>query len=96
MIPYKIPEEKETLLFYAKLLGDRKSEAIIVRNSIENKQEAVHFAEFFWGMVRESNKQDEISGESSEYIFEKLIITLMGYFRSSGYEEEWEEVLNRN
>ncbi|GLS25505.1 hypothetical protein GCM10007877_12190 [Marinibactrum halimedae] len=47
-------------------------------------------------MVRESNKQDEKTGDNSEYILEKIIITLMAYYRSSGFEEEWEEVSDKN
>ncbi|WP_444922373.1 hypothetical protein ACJJID_08705 [Microbulbifer sp. CnH-101-G] len=96
MINYKLPEEKEFLLHYAELLNDKKSLEIINSGSLANKEEAIHFAEFFWRTVCESNKQDEKQGESSEYILEKIIITLMAYFRSAGYEDEWEEVTDKN
>jgi hypothetical protein len=96
MITYKLPEEKEMLLRYAKLLKDAESEKIIDQGEIRNKHEATHLAEFYWRMVTESNNQDESSGENSEYILEKIIITLMGHYRSSGFEEEWEEVSNRS
>ncbi|WP_226647724.1 hypothetical protein [Microbulbifer variabilis] len=96
MINYKLPEEKEFLLHYAELLTDKKSLEIINSGSLVNKEEAIRFAEFFWRTVSESNKQDEKKGESSEYILEKIIITLMAYFRSAGYEDEWEEVTDKN
>ena len=86
MIPYQLPEEKEIISHYAKLLGDTKTEKIISRDKLQSKEEAVHLAKFFWNMVNASNKEDEKSGSNSEYLLEKIIITFMAYFRSSGYE----------
>ena len=52
---------------------------------------ALHLAEFFWKMVEKSNEvQYEGNPNNCEYLLEKVIITFMAYFRSSGYEEEWE------
>jgi hypothetical protein len=96
MIIYKLPEEKETLLRYAELLDDSSSLEILRRGLIKDKQEAIHFAEFFWRVVAESANQDKLNNENSEYILEKIIVTLMAYFRSAGYEEEWEMVCDRN
>ncbi|MDQ4426203.1 hypothetical protein [Thalassolituus sp.] len=96
MISYRLPEEKTTLLHYAKLLGDLKSEEIIRRGELNSREEAIHFAEFFWRVVKESNHEDEKNGNNSEYILEKIIISLMAYFRSSGFEDEWEEVSDRD
>lgn len=96
MITYKLPEEKKMLLHYAELLRDEKSKEIINRGTLESRNEAIHFAEFYWSMVEESNKQDEKTGENSEYILEKIIITLMAYYSSSGFEDEWEEVSDKN
>lgn len=96
MIPYKLPEEKETLLYYADLLGDSISKSIINKDVIESSGEATKLAEFFWMAVAESNNQDSLNGTNSEEIFEKIIVTLMAYYRSSGYEKEWEEVCDRS
>jgi hypothetical protein len=92
MISYATQKEKETILHYAKLLGDSLVEEIVARDSLQNKEEAIHFAKFFWNMVDQSNIEDEEGGDSSEHILEKIIITLMAYFRSSGYECEWDTV----
>ena len=92
MIPYRLPQEKETLLHYADLLNDTMARQIIENNSITNTDEAIHLAQFFWRMVDQSNIEDKKSGNNSEYILEKIIITLMAYFRSNGYEAEWEQV----
>ena len=95
MIPYKLPEEKETIVKYAKLLNDKTTESIINRDKLLNKQEAVHLAEFYWKMVDASNDEDKKTSDNSEYILEKIIITFMAYFRSSGYENEWEEISDK-
>lgn len=96
MIPYQLTEEKTTILHYAELLGDSKTRAIINQDAIQNREEAIHLAEFFWTMVDASNEEDKKSGSNSEYILEKIIITFMAYFRSAGYEDEWEEVADKN
>ena len=96
MISYRHPEEKTTLLYYAKLLNDLKSIEIIQGGELTSRDEAIHFAEFFWRMVKQSNIEDEKKGENSEYILEKIIISLMAYFRSAGFEDEWEEVSDSN
>lgn len=95
MIPYSLPEEKKFILHYAKLLGDSLAEQIVTRDSVRNKHEAVHLAEFFWRMVDRSNEEDRKNGDNSEYILEKIIITFMAYFGSSGYDSEWEAVLDK-
>lgn len=95
MIPYKLPEEKETILKYTKLLNDKTTKSIIERDAILNEKEAVHLAEFYWKMVDASNDEDKKTGDNSGYILEKIIITFMAYFRSSGYENVWEEVSDK-
>lgn len=95
MIPYSLAEEKEFLLRYAEMLGDNTAKEIIRRDAINSKAEAIHFAEFFWNAVDLSNSEDEKNGSSSEYILEKIIITLMAYFNSAGFNDEWELVVDR-
>mgnify|MGYP003650154911 CR=1 FL=1 len=96
MIPYKLPEEKETLTHYANLLKNRTALKVVSNDKISSKEEALEFANFFWEMVAKSNEVDKSSSTNSEYILEKIIITLMAYYRSSGYEEEWEVVADQN
>lgn len=96
MVAYKLPEEQETLLHYAQLFDDSTSLEILQRGFVKDKPEAIHFAEFFWRVVAESANQDRVNNENSEYILEKIIVTLMTCFRSSGYEEEWEMVSDRS
>lgn len=61
-----------------------------------DKEEAIHCADFFWRVVDESNTQDQSKHENSQYILEKIIVTLMAYFRSSDHEEEWEMVSDQH
>lgn len=61
MIIYKLPEEKEALLRYTQLLDDSTSLEILQRGFVKDKQEAIHFAEFFWRVVAESARMQENS-----------------------------------
>lgn len=91
MICWKLSEEKEMVLYYALLLNDEETKKIIERNEILTKQEALHVAEFFWRMVEKSNEiQYKNDAVQCEYLLQKVINTLMAYFKSSGYESEWE------
>ena len=91
MIPYSHADEKETILYYAELLSDSKTKSIIENDSIKNNDEAIHLAEFFWKMAKASNDNDT----NSEYILEKIISSLMAYYRTTGYEETWEEIADK-
>ena len=95
MIAYTLENEKETILHYANLLNDKLTMEIIERGSLENKDEANHLALFFWEMVRKSNEEDKKTDNNSEFILEKIINTLMAYYRESGYEEQWEEISDK-
>jgi len=95
MIPYKIPEEKKMILKYADLLSDNLTVEIINRDELRNKDEATHLANFYWKMVEVSNEEDKKTGDNSENILEKIIITFMAYFSSSGYEHEWDEITDK-
>jgi nitric oxide reductase large subunit len=91
MISWKLREEKEIVLYYAKLLNDDETIKIMDRNQILNKQEALHVAEFFWAMVEKSNEvQYNNDVANCEFLLEKVINTLMAYFRDAGYESEWQ------
>lgn len=91
MIEWALSEEKEMVLYYAKLLNDEETIKIIARNEILSKKEALHVADFFWKMVEKSNEsQYKNDPVQCEFLLEKVINTLMAYFRSAGYEPEWE------
>lgn len=96
MISYSNPAEKPTILHYAELMSDQLTKEIIHKDQLSNKDEALHLAKFFWRMVERSNQEDKETGESTEYILEKIIITFMAYFRSAGYGEVWESVEDDN
>lgn len=95
MIPYAHSDEKNTILYYANLLNDEITKGIIERDSIKNKNEAIHLASFFWEMARTSNEVDKKTSSNSEFILEKIINTLMAYYRTAGYEKQWEEVADK-
>lgn len=91
MITWKLNEEKEMILYYANLLNDEETKKIIARGEIISKEEALHIAEFFWKMVKKSNEVEyKNSPTECEFLLEKIINTLMAYFRRAGYESEWE------
>lgn len=91
MISWKLSEEKEMVLYYAKLLGDEETIKIIERDEIHSKKEASHVAEFFWRMMDKSNElQFKNDSVECEFLLEKVINTLMAYFRVYGYEAEWD------
>lgn len=91
MINWKLNDEKVMVIFYADLLNDEQTKEIIARSEINNKQEALHLAEFFWKMVEKSNElQYKNDSVECEFLLEKIINTLMAYFRNAGYESEWE------
>lgn len=96
MIPYQLPQEKQTLLHYAELLNDSTAKKIIEQDSLTSQEEAEYFARFFWQTAHASNDEDKRTGESSDYILEKIIISLMAYYRSSGFESVWERVADEN
>jgi hypothetical protein len=96
MIPYALPEEKQTLLYYAELLESGIAKTVIENDQISSKEEAIAFANFYWAMVVKSNEEDIKTGFSSDYILEKIIITLMAYYRSSGFEREWDYVSDQH
>ena len=95
MIPYTHVDERDTILHYANLLNNTTAKEIIERDTISNKKEAIHLALFFLEMVRKPNEEDKKTNKSSEYILEKIINTLMAYYRKLGYEEQWEEVADK-
>lgn len=97
MIEYSYEEEKTVALFMADVLSDDLAKQIIERGSVQSKDEAVHLAQFFWKIVNRSAEgglQLPCEG-SSQYWTEKLYNSLGGYLENAGYEQEWNDELDK-
>ena len=95
MIDYRFPEEKEIMLYYAKLLKDSTAENIITKGEVSNSSEAAHLAKFFWLMVDQSVKDIEQGKDAAGHRDlaawnEYTLQTIRSYLRGNGYESEWE------
>jgi hypothetical protein len=95
MIQYRFPEEKEFLLHYAKKLGNKKVESIILVGEVKSSDEANALSKFFWEMVDEividKDAGEVVAGQEdleawNEYVFESI----RAYLRNNGYEKEWD------
>lgn len=97
MIEYSYNEEKVVALFLADELGDSIAKNIIQKGEVTNKQEAIHLSKFFWAMVNKSAEGSiELPCEgSSQYWTEKLYNSLGGYLERAGYEEQWNEEVDK-
>lgn len=97
MFLYKYPEEKTVAMTFAALLDDDIAKAILTRDFVESKEEAIHLSHFFWRMIEKSaegNVQLPVEG-SSEYWTEKLYNTIGGYLKRAGYSAEWNEEIDK-
>ncbi|MCW8128610.1 hypothetical protein [Microbulbifer halophilus] len=97
MIEYQYNEEKTLALYFSDLLDDSLSEYILTRGFVSSKEEAVHLSRFFWAMVNKSEKEKvALPCEGSpQYWTEKLHNSLGGYLERAGYEEQWNEEVDR-
>ncbi len=100
MIKYKFEEEVVFLKYFAQLLADSQTLDIIDRGSVENAEEAKCLSQFFWRMVDasiiEENKGTEFPWvESCEFWNEKLMNSIAGYLEQSGYEQQWEDEVDK-
>lgn len=96
MISYKYPEEKIVALAFADLLNDEIAKVILIRESVESCDEAIHLSKFFWRMVDLSSKGNvQLPCEgSSEYWTEKLYNSIGGYLEKAGYSTEWDNEID--
>lgn len=97
MIEYSYNEEKVVALFLANELEDSLAKKIIQKGEVINKTEAIHLSKFFWAMVNRSAEGGlELPCEgSSQYWTEKLYNSLGGYLERVGYEEQWNEEVDK-
>ncbi len=95
MINYRFPEEKEIMLYYAKLFKDSTTENIINKGEVSNSSEAAHLANFFWLMVDQSVKDIKQGKDAAGHLDlkawnEYTLETISAYLISNGYESEWD------
>lgn len=96
MIEYKYQEEKVVANFFASLLRDAKTLEILERGCVNSRDEAVHLSKFFWAMVNRSAQGVDLPCEgASEYWTEKLYNTLGGYLERAGFEEQWNDEIDK-
>ncbi|WP_444892532.1 hypothetical protein ACJJIE_17725 [Microbulbifer sp. TRSA001] len=100
MITYKFPEEKEYAEFYAKKLDDEFILQFLQYGIILNKSQAEHICRFFWAMV-DASIEDENNGvklqwnEGAEFWNEKIMNSISARLEALGYEEEWENEVDK-
>ena len=97
MIEYTYDEEKVVAFFMADQLNDFLTKAIIQKGEVSNKQEAIHLSKFFWEMVNRSAEGGLVlpCEGSSQYWAEKLYNSFGGYLERAGYEEQWNEEMDK-
>ncbi len=96
MIQYKHAEEKTVALFMAEVLEDALAREIIKKGVVANKQEAIHLSKFFWAMVNKSAEGVELPCEGgSEFWTERLYNSIGGYLERAGYEDQWNEEIDK-
>lgn len=97
MIKYKYDEEKIVALYLADAMGDQLAKNIIQNGEVANADEATHLSKFFWAMVNKSAEGGvELPCEGgSEYWTEKLYNSIGGYLERAGYEDQWNDEIDK-
>lgn len=100
MITFKLPEERTYLELFQSKLESTAVKHLLEGNSIETSSQATEIAEFFWAMVDKSIELEKLGEldqflEGAEFWNEKLIYSISGYLERIGFENEWEEVVDR-
>lgn len=96
MIEYKYSEEKTFALFIADELGDTLSRKIIEKDQVSSKEEAIHLSKFYWAMIDKSAEGISIPCEgSAQYWTEKLYNSIGGYLERAGYEDQWNDEIDK-
>lgn len=97
MIKYKYEEEKIVALYMAQELRDLLAKAIIEKGEVSNEAEATHLSKFFWAMVNlsaDGNVTLPCEG-GSQYWTEKLYNSIGGYLERAGYENIWNDEVDK-
>lgn len=100
MIIYKFEEELQYVKLYVNKLEDSTTLRILEESEVRNSFEAVALSEFFLRMVdlsiEDEKKNVELPWkENAEFWNEKLMNSFSGYLEKIGYENEWDEVFDK-
>ena len=95
MISYKYEKEKEIALYLAKKLSDNEALLILNRGQVNDEDQALHLAKFYWMAVDELVKQSQLgvkvcNENNLEEWSELLMASFRAYLRSNGYSEQWD------
>lgn len=100
MIKYRFEEEVQYAKYFAEKLNDAEALKIFELGKVQDKTQATYLSEFFWRMV-DASIEEENSGtelpwvEGTEFWNEKLMHSISGYLERAGFEQEWDEVSDK-
>jgi hypothetical protein len=100
MISYRLEQEKEVFIHFAELLNDDKAKFILEAGEVTDDEEARYLSQFFWRVV---NKSVEIKQNNDpwpfenggEFWLEKLHNSIGGYLERAGYEDIWDDEVDK-
>ena len=97
---FKCPEERTFLELIQSMLNSPIAQKILDDQGICSSSEAAALAEFFWALVDKSIELEKLGEldqflEGAEFWNEKLMYSISGYLERIGFENEWEEVVDR-
>ncbi|MES2823235.1 MAG: hypothetical protein V4732_06525 [Pseudomonadota bacterium] len=97
MIKYKFPEEKEFILYFSKKLKDESIERILSEQNVLTEEDAKHLSYFYWRMIDCSiaieEKEELPWPEGAEFWSEKVMYSISGFIKRSGFGEIWDTVV---
>ncbi len=94
MIEFRYDKEREILLRYASLLKNDTVTKLIESGQVDNGDDVVTVARFYWEMVDLTNKEDtERTGkyDDMEKWLERIYTSLHIYFNNIGYGDVWDD-----
>ncbi len=100
MITYRLKQEKEVFIHFADLLDDDKAKVIIVSGEVNTDEEARYLSQFFWRAVNTSvdikeNNEPCPFESGGEFWLEKLHNSIGGYLEHAGYEDIWDDEVDK-
>lgn len=100
MITHRFEQEKEVFIYFADQLGDHKAKAIIQSGMVNDANEARYLSQFFWRAVNKSvdikdNKEPWPFESGGEFWLEKLHNSIGGYLERAGYEDIWDDEVDK-
>ena len=100
MITFRFPEERQYMELLSKELNHTLAKQVLEGRDITSPQEAIEISEFFWAAVDQSiilEKTNNLNQfpEGAEYWNEKIMTSIAGYLERTGYEDQWDLVLDK-